>query len=236
MTTEQSTSPQTGVTPAPGTPVMGSASGSVTQPVAALTLEEALKKLAELEHSHANAKEENDRHSKKISVYEKAEKERLAAEQAAKDAELGEIERTKKQFSDLQSEYAAFKQQMQDRIVRYEIEAQASKLGIIDPEAASALLNKSSLEFSEDGTPNNAEKLLKDLIKNKPYLAPPKQESSQQSQEQQLTNPAQTASQQKPPATPAMNPGRTQISPPSAPQQQGKYQPPSWGDIYANKQ
>lgn len=213
MTTTENTSPSPGVTPGtPGTPVTGTpASGSVTQPVAALTLEEALKKLAEVEHSHANAKEENDRHSKKLSAYEKAEKERLAAEQAVKDAELGEIERTKKQFSDLQSEYEAYKKSTQDRIVRYEIEAQASKLGIIDPEAASALLDKSKLEMAEDGvTPNNAEKLLKDLIKNKPYLAPKPAEFTQQEE----TPPAQTAMQQRPPATPMMNPGRTQISPP----------------------
>jgi hypothetical protein len=205
-------SPGTSVTPTPGTPVTGTptTSSSVTPSKPAATVEELQARLAELEHSHTNAKEENDRHAKKISVYEKAEKEREAAEQARKDAELGEVERTKKQFSDLQSQFEQYKQQTQARIVRYEIEAQASKLGIIDPEAASALLNKSSLEFGEDGSPLNAEKLLKDLIKSKPYLAPKPAEPTQE--------PSQTASQQKPPATPPMNPGRTAIAAPTNPQ------------------
>jgi hypothetical protein len=165
---------------------------------------------------------------KRLKTYEDSEKETAEAKRLAEEAQLSEIERTKKQFSDLQSEYDTFKKQMQDRIVRYEIEAQASKLGIIDPEAASALLNRSTLEYGEDGTPNNAEKLLKDLIKNKPYLAPKPVDPPK---EEQPAPPAQTANQQRPPMTPAMNPGRSAISTPNtAPQ--GPYKPPSWNDVY----
>jgi hypothetical protein len=199
------TSPQTGATPATGPATGTKVADSAMQPATALTLDEALKKLAEHEHLQNNAKEELERHRKKLTAYEKQEKEAAEAKRLADEAQLSEIERTKKQFSDLQSEYEAFKKMMQDRIVRYEIEGQASKLGIIDPEAASALMNKSLLEFNEDGTPSNAEKLLKDLIKNKPYLAPAKPEDPP-------TTPAQTASQQQPPLTPAMNPGRSSIA------------------------
>lgn len=213
MPEEPNTSPPGGATPPNGPATGNQGNSSATLPVPALTLDEALKKLADLEHSNRNASEEVERHRKKLTAYEKAEKEREAASQAAKDAELGEVERTKKQFSTLQSEYEAYKKATQDRIVRYEIEAQASKLGIIDPEAASALLNKSLLEFGEDGSPSNAEKLLKDLIKNKPYLAPAKQE-----QAQEQSSPAQTASNSRPPVTPPMNPGRSTIAQPNAPQ------------------
>lgn len=232
MPEQENTSPSPGATPGTPGPATGNqGAGSVTQPGPALTLEEALKKLADLEHSNRNATEEVERHRKKLTAYEKAENERKAAEQAAKDAELGELERSKKQYSDLQAQHNEYTLRMQDRIVRYEIENQAAKLGIIDPEAAAALLPRSQLEYDDDGTPTNADKLLKDLIKNKPYLAPKQQEPAQQ----QPPEPAQTATQQRPPAMPAMNPGRTQISPPSPPQQQGPYRPPSWNDVYTKR-
>lgn len=209
MTTEQNTSPQTGVTPATGPATGTPASGSVTQPVAALTLEEALKKLADLEHSNRNASEEVDRHRKKLTAYEKAEKEREAAAQAAKDAELGELERSKKQFQDLQAKYDAEIAQYKQELISTKVQLAAKEKGIIDSELAAMAIQK-GLEYGEDGMPTNIEKALDNLIKNKPYLAPPKQEPTQEQ-----TLPAQTANLQKPPATPAMNPGRTQISPPS---------------------
>ena len=206
MPDTETTSPSTLVTGVTSGPATGNTAPSGATPEkAALSLEEATKRLADLEHSNFNAKEELERHRKKLTAYEKQEKETAEAKRLADEAQLSEIERTKKQHSELQAEYEAFKKMMQDRIVRYEIEGQASRLGIIDPEAASALMNKSLLEFNEDGTPSNAEKLLKDLIKNKPYLAPAKPEDPP-------ATPAQTATQQKPPLTPAMNPGRSSIA------------------------
>ena len=205
LMSDTETSPATGATPTSGPTTGTQATSGATPEKAALSLEDAMKRLADLEHSNFNAKEEVERHRKKLTAYEKKEQEASEAKRLADEAQLSEIERTKKQHSDLQSEYEAFRKMMQDRIVRYEIEGQASKLGIIDPEAASALMNRSLLEFNEDGTPSNAEKLLKDLIKNKPYLAPAKPEDPP-------ATPAQTATQQKPPLTPAMNPGRSSIA------------------------
>jgi len=206
MADTETTSPTSGLTPASGSSLTDTPASEGLKPQKnALTLEEALKKLSDYEHEVQLARGAEDRLGKKLSSYEKKEKEAAEAKRLADEAQLSEIERTKKQHADLQSEYEAFKKMMQDRIVRYEIEGQASKLGIIDPEAASALMNKSLLEFNEDGTPNNAEKLLKDLIKNKPYLAPAKPEDPP-------ATPAQTASQQQPPLTPAMNPGRSSIA------------------------
>lgn len=209
MGEETTTSPSGGATPPTGPATGNQGAGSATQPTPALSPDEATKKLADLEHSNRNALEEVERHRKKLSAYEKAEKEREAATQAAKDAELGEVERTKKQFSDLQAQHNEYTLRMQDRIVRYEIENQAAKLGIIDPEAAAALLPRASLEYDEDGAPTNAEKLLKDLIKNKPYLAPKASE--------QPASPAQTANLSQPsaPAVPPFNvSGRSSIQAP----------------------
>lgn len=201
--TIENTSSDPGVTPTSDTPVTGtpaSPAGVMPQMKPSVTLEEALARIAELEHSHKNAVEERDRHRKKLSTYEKAE-------QDAKDAQLSEIERIQKQHSDLQQQHSAYTQAMQQRVTRYEVEKQAAKLGIIDPDAAARLLDASELEYDESGIPSNAAKLLEKLVKNKPYLAPAQSQSGEPA-----TPPARVGA----PAVPAMNPGRTNITPPDA--------------------
>ena len=84
---------------------------------------------------------------------------------------LSESERWQKQATDLQSKYDSDTSALTERIVRYEVERQAQRLGIIDPDAAAQLIDWDALEYDEDGTPKNADTLLKDLLKNKPYLA-----------------------------------------------------------------
>src|SRR6266568_2219796 len=77
MSEENTSGSGTGVTPqSPPTPVMGTPGQSGVTPATTppLTTEELLKRQAELERSLANAKEENDRHSKRLSTYEKQEK------------------------------------------------------------------------------------------------------------------------------------------------------------------
>lgn len=207
---EKITSPITGLTPAPGSSLKDTpASEGLTPQKTALTLEEALKKLSDYEHEVQLARGAEDRLGKKLSAYEKAEKEREAAAQAAKDAELGEIERTKKQYSELQAKYNAEINQYKQELISAKVQLSAKEKGIIDTELAAMAIQK-SLEFGEDGMPTNIDKALDMLIKNKPYLAPKQQESTQEP-----TSPAQTATQQRPPMTPAMNPGRSSISQPS---------------------
>lgn len=137
------------------------------------------------------------------------------AEQAQKDAQLSELEREKKQRAEIQSRYESEVRGYQERLVRYEVERQASKLGIIDPDAAARLIDWSELEFDEDGTPKNAEKLLAALVKQRPYLVPAT------SQQQAPASPAQSAQPTPAAALPAFNnqqQGRTSIpAPGSAP-------------------
>src|SRR6266571_8677525 len=127
MPEENTSGSGTGVTPQPSpTPVTGTpaAPASVTQQTATLAQEDALKRIADLERSLGNAKEENDRHSKRLSAYEKAEKDREAAAQAAKDAQLSEIERVKKEH--LKAE-ARIQQLQQENIVEKVINAAHKK-------------------------------------------------------------------------------------------------------------
>jgi hypothetical protein len=52
---------------------------------------------------------------------------------------------------------------------QYEVMLVAGKLGVVDPDAAYKLLDKSKLEY-KDGKPINTEQLLKSLITEKPWL------------------------------------------------------------------
>lgn len=179
-----------GATPTP-------ASESATPQKPAAQSEGTDARVAELERALKNATEERDRHRKKLSSYEESERK-------AEEAKLSEIERVSKQYSELQSQHEAYVQQMQARIVRYEVEQQAVKLNIIDPDAAVRLLDLDELEYDESGAPTNADKLLEKLLKQKPYLAPSKQESPEP--------PARGNT----PMLPAMNPGRSTIAAPDS--------------------
>jgi len=198
MTTTETPSVVAGETPttAPTETVTPAPTDAMSVQSTSFTLEEALKRIADLEHSQKNAVEEVGRHRKKLSAYEKAEQESNAVKKAAEEAQLSEIERTKKQLAELQASHQVYSQRMQEKIVQNDIEKHATKLGIIDPEAAFKLLDMAELEFSESGEPTNASDLLKKLLKNKPYLGP--------------SVPANNSA----PKIPAMNPGRTSISPP----------------------
>lgn len=143
-------------TSAPGgqttTPTAQAASGKIP-----LSAEEYERKLAEANKEAAANRVELKKYKE--------------AEEAAKLATLTEQERLAKHAAELQSKYDADTAALTERIVRYEVERQASKLGIVDPDAAAKLIDWSSLEYDEDGTPTNAETLLKDLLKARPWLA-----------------------------------------------------------------
>lgn len=58
-----------------------------------------------------------------------------------------------------------------DRLVHAEIRAVGAQLGLIDAEAAFALMDKSSVHVDENGSVNGVKESLQELLKNKPYLA-----------------------------------------------------------------
>jgi hypothetical protein len=216
------TSSDAGATPQSDTPVMGtptSQQGATPQPKSSVSLEEAMKRIAELEHSHQNAIEERDRHRKKLSTYEEAERK-------AQEAALSEVERANKRASEAEQRI----QQYQQQLVSAHVKLAAQAKGIIDPDMA-ALAIQHDLEYGDDGMPTNIDKALANLIKNKPYLAPKLAEPAAQPEPAPASS-AQTASPSTPaaPVIPAMNPGRSTISAPGTTPQGGK--PPRLADIW----
>jgi uncharacterized membrane protein YccC len=204
------TSASEGATPATGQPATGTpASNGAMPPKPATSLEEAMARIAELEHATKNATEERDRHRKKLSLYEEAEK-------RAQEAALSEVDKASKRATEAEARIKQYQQQL----VNAQVKLAAKDKGIIDPDiAALALADK--LEYGDDGMPTNLEKALDDLIKSKPYLVPKADQAAPAS-------PAQTAT----PAIPAMNPGRSSIQSP------GKLPPgkiPTWEDVYKRR-
>lgn len=144
------------------------------------------------------------------------------AEEAAKAAQLSEVERTKREHDKLKAEHDAYRATTQKQMVRYEVAAAAASLNIIHPDAAAKLLDESELEYDEDGKPTNARALLEKLLKNMPYLA--RAVETPTAPENKQPTPAPHV-----PTVPAMNPGRSQIAAPAA---RTPGQKPSWNDVY----
>lgn len=195
-------------TPNPGTPATGNATGSATPPAAALTLEDALKKIAELEQHAQNKTEEASRHGTRLSAAEKELAAYKAAEEQARQAQMSELEKAQKQIADAAEREELMAAQLHDALVYQDVARLASKFNFVvsvDTLADMLLLRDerradSTIEF-EDGKPANIEKLLEKLAKAEPDLV--KKEAQQNQQSQQAPN------------IPAMSPGRSSIQPPS---------------------
>lgn len=109
-----------------------------------------------------------------LAAYERTKAELASSKaelQKLQDAQLTETQRLAKDKERAEAERDQLREDLRDKVNRYEVQLQANKLGIIDPEAAVKLLDWSSLEYGEDGAPKNVEAALKALLVAKPYLA-----------------------------------------------------------------
>ena len=154
--------PQAGTTPA--NPPAGAATpnSQSSQPAngegeTALSLEDAKKLRSEAATLRKRLKEFED------------------AKAAAEAASLTDIEKLQKQHETVSKQAEAYR----GKIAQMAIQLEAQKLGIVDPEVAATLV-AGKLEFDADGSPNNVEPLLRDLVKAKPYLVAQAQQGSQQ--------------------------------------------------------
>lgn len=82
-----------------------------------------------------------------------------------KKSQMTDAEKVQKERDDAVAAKAAADKRVRD----LQVQVLAGKIGIVDPEAASALLDWSSISDPDDS--KAVEKALKDLVKDKPYLA-----------------------------------------------------------------
>ena len=100
------------------------------------------------------------------------ELESLKAEQRKReDAEKSETEKLRQQIADAERQRVAIETELQETRNRTAIERAAAKAGATDPEDIFRLIEVSDFEHDDDGKLTNAEKLVADLLKKKPYLA-----------------------------------------------------------------
>jgi len=137
-------------------------------------------------------------------------------EAARQQAQMTESERLKAALAEKDEQLENTASRLYRMAVREEVEELADKFNfVLSPKKLTTMLladeDDNPIEF-EDGKPTNIEKLLEKLAKTEPNLV--KQQEQQQ--------------QQGAPTLPAMNPGRSSITPPGQ-GQLGKR--PSWDDV-----
>jgi hypothetical protein len=86
------------------------------------------------------------------------------------EEKLSETERMRLRLSELEKELTQRELLIREHTLRYETMLRARELGIIDPEAAYRLLDLAEVEYDETGRPTNIERLLRDLVRKRPYL------------------------------------------------------------------
>lgn len=171
-------------TPTTGSPATGNATGSATPPAATLTLEEALKQIAELKQHAQNKESEAAHHGKKLSAAEKELEAYKAAEEQARQAQMSELEKAQKAHADLQAQYDSVASELVKSYVRDAVDELAPKFNfILSAKGLTKLLlqDGDAIEWDDDtGEPTNIEKLLDKLAKAEPDLV--KKEAQQQQQ------------------------------------------------------
>ena len=132
-------------------PLAGDATSTSTDRAETLSLEEAKK----LRQEHKALRE-------RLKGYEDEQKKR-------DDAELTTQQKADKKLAELQRQHSEYQTAAQQRIVRAEVKAAASGVGL-DPGLAAKLIDYAEIEFDDDGEPKNIEKLLAALVKQYPQL------------------------------------------------------------------
>lgn len=112
--------------------------------------------------------------------YRKRLRDLEAQQQQAAEAEMSEAERMAKRLAELEQQVQEQQTQTRSLALESAVAVRANALGIVDAEAAIALLDRDLLDFDEQGRPDpeGVDQALKRLIKAKPYLKQPVAPSS----------------------------------------------------------
>lgn len=81
-----------------------------------------------------------------------------------------ELEKAQERATELEKQAADATGRAKDALLRSAVVAEAARKNVVDPDAAVALLDRTSLEFDGDGAPTNVADAMEALLKAKPYL------------------------------------------------------------------
>ncbi len=91
-------------------------------------------------------------------------------EEEKKKAAMTETEKLKAEKEEAEKKGKAAMEAANQRLVKAEVKAAAAEMGLVDADAAYALLDKDSIEVTENGDVKGIKKALEDLVKAKPWL------------------------------------------------------------------
>jgi hypothetical protein len=111
----------------------------------------------------ARYRTENKTLAAKVAEYE-------AAQKAAEEAQMSELEKAQRRISEYQQQEAEWQIERQQWRIAQAVQTHAARLGIVDVDAASRLLDTSALDYDESGNPTNADALLAAMLEQRPWL------------------------------------------------------------------
>ena len=94
----------------------------------------------------------------------------LKALREREEAEKSELERLREAAQKAEAERQAALAAANERLIRAEVKAVAADLGIVDPDAAYALMDRSGVTVDDDGQVQGVKAALEALVKAKSYL------------------------------------------------------------------
>jgi FKBP-type peptidyl-prolyl cis-trans isomerase len=136
-------------------------------PPESISLDEARKLRSEAANLRKRLKELDAAHNELKTFKEQTEASRLSDTEKQAFAQ----KKLEQQLAEHQSSNSELLRQLQETRIDREVVRQASKLNIIDVDAASRLIDGSRIDYDENGQPTNIPDLLKDLVKQRPWLA-----------------------------------------------------------------
>ena len=106
--------------------------------------------------------------NKRIARERKAHEKELETQK--KKANMDELEKAKFEKEEAEKKANDAIDRANNSLIKSEIIAKSASLGIIDPDAAFSLINRSDIAIDKDGNISGVDEALNDLVKNKPYL------------------------------------------------------------------
>ena len=83
---------------------------------------------------------------------------------------MSELEKAQRRISEYQQQEAEWQIERQQWRIAQAVQTHAARLGIVDVDAASRLLDTSALDYDESGNPTNADALLAAMLEQRPWL------------------------------------------------------------------
>jgi hypothetical protein len=143
--------------------------GTIPEPQAGnetISLDEARKLRSEASNLRKRLKELDAAHAELKTFKEQTEASKLSDQEKQTLAQ----KKLEQQLAEHQTQNSGLLKQLQEARITNEVFKQASKLNIIDVDAASKLIDGSRIEYDDNGNPTNIDILLKDLAKARPWL------------------------------------------------------------------